>query len=95
MPLIFVNAFTGETIIARPWQEALGPGDRYIILGPDTVIGEILESAPGAGEGFFYVRGYSFGCPEGEEGLFCCADATAPLTPEAFNALLAAIQRPA
>lgn len=95
MPLIFVHMVTGETITAAPWQEALTVGDRYIILGPDTVIGEILESAPGAGAGFFCVRGYSFGCPEGEVGLFCCADATAPLTPEAFDALLAAIQRPA
>lgn len=93
MPLTFVHMATGETITAQPWQEALKPGDHYLIhAGGLTIVGAIREAAAGYGEGFFWVRGYSVECPAGEEGLFCVADATAPLTPEAFAALLAAIQ---
>lgn len=93
MPLQFVHMVTGETITARAWQEALTIGDHYLIVDNYlVVIGEILAVAEGYGEGFFWVRGYSADCPAGEEGLFCCADATAPLTPEAFDAVLAEIQ---
>lgn len=93
MPLTFVHMVTGETTTAQPWQEALRPGDRYLLIADDlVVIGEILETAEGYGAGFFWVRGYSVECPQGEEGLFCCADANAPLTPEQFAAMLAEIQ---
>jgi hypothetical protein len=53
---------------------------------PDNVIvyGEILN-ADGCDEGFFNVRAYSTYCPDGEEGLFCVADATRRISREEFE----------
>lgn len=94
MSLTFTSMITGETVTAAPWQEALAVGDHYAILFADDllVIGELLGVAAGHGPGFFWARGYSALCPEGELGLMCVADATFAVRPAHFAAMLANIQ---
>lgn len=89
MPLTFLNMVTGESVTAQPWQEALAVGDHYFIASDPVVIGEILEADD---PGFFWVRGYSLACPDGEVGLFCVADATAKISAEVFRILLESFQ---
>lgn len=87
----FLNAVTGQTVTAAPWQAALAVGSHYLIITPDlTIIGELVEATDDAG--FFWSRAYSEACTLGELGLMCVADAHAPLSAEAFVALLDAIQ---
>lgn len=93
---------SGLFIYSQPWQDAIKPGDHYMILHPFMGVssgGEIrtaeyldfpvfgeILDAEGCEPGFFNVCGYSSMCQDGEYGLISILDPTRILTPEEFEA---------
>lgn len=87
---------------SQPWQDAIKPGDHYLILSPfvgvsvdgEWQVAETLNipvfgeilNAEGCAPGFFNVRAYSYMCPEGEYGLISILDPTRILAPAEFEA---------
>lgn len=93
-PLRFTNMLTGQSVVATDWQAALHVGDCYVIEQDDlTIYGEITEATDDAG--FFWARGYSLVCPDGELGLLCVADATRQITRAEFDAAITELTRAA
>lgn len=92
----FVNILTGKTMTPEPWQLELKVGDFYInekavaALGEDifystpNIYGQIVSDED-CRPGYFWVRGYSEWCPEGELGGFNICEATRKLTEDEFN----------
>ncbi len=78
----FHNMLTGEWQEPAEWQVALKVGDYYRIAHYG-IYGQLIEATQN--EGFFWAKGYSISCPEGETGMFCVLDATHPCTQEEFE----------
>ena len=90
-----------QTVESAPWQDALKPGDYYLILNPFVGVlagGEVklaenldipifgqLLDAEGYEPGFFFVCAYSWMCPDGENGLVCIIEIIRTLTPAEFE----------
>jgi hypothetical protein len=99
----FRNMITGALITPTDWQLALKVGDcyeianstgavgdgvRFQIFDMPTIVGELIEAAE---PGYFYARGYSADCPDGEIGLVCICDPTRKLSRAEFEAALAGL----
>lgn len=93
---------TGVYVYSQPWQDAIKPGDYYLIQRPcigvsaggETKMAEKLTipvfgeilNADDCDPGFFNVHAYSAMCPDGEYGFISILDPTRILTAEQFDA---------